>query len=276
MTLMWVRQWASAPSASPSMSVASRCWERCPAYGWRPSPRSASTWLTAVTARVTTSFNISTRIVSVWLPARLTSFSWNRALTFPKASGSSMTSSCSAMSARSSFAAAVRPRPWATIADGGGLDDRAGLEDVGQGHVAGLEDEGRGPGRLAVVGLVDPDTAVDAPDDGDQALGLEDAERLPQRRTGHAEPLDELGLVPQQLALHQPALDDEPADLVGDLLWLLPLGARRWAGHVSGSMRSRLSRSGRCATRRPSRQVLLGVVAVALQADAVPSRGNST
>ena len=88
------------------------------------------------------------------------------------------------------------------------------------------------------------DAAVDPPDDGDQALGLEDAQRLAQRRARDAEALDQLRLVAQQLALDQLALDDEAADLVGDLLGLLPL---RPLGPL-GPLLPRRPRTGRWAT----------------------------
>ena len=48
-----------------------------------------------------------------------------------------------------------------------------------------------------LITVVRDDAAVHPPHDRDQPLGLEDAQRLPQRRPGHAEALDELRLPPQ-------------------------------------------------------------------------------
>src|SRR5690606_8065518 len=72
--------------------------------------------------------------------------------------------------------------------------------------------------------------------DGDEALGLEDAKGLAQRGAGHAEALDQVGLVAQRVALAELAGDDELAQLVGDLLGLLPGRAPRRAAlsHRSG------------------------------------------
>jgi hypothetical protein len=74
--------------------------------------------------------------------------------------------------------------------------------------------------------LVDDDPAVEAPHDGDQALGLEDAQRLAQRRPGHGEPLDEVGLLAEPLAVGQLPADDQRPQLVRDELRLLA-GRRR-------------------------------------------------
>ncbi len=66
----------------------------------------------------------------------------------------------------------------------------------------------------------------------DQPLGLEDAQRLAQRRPGHPEALDQVGLVPERVTLVELAGDDQPAELVGDLLRLLPRKlerAERWS-----------------------------------------------
>ncbi len=56
----------------------------------------------------------------------------------------------------------------------------------------------------------------------DQALGLEDAQRLPQRRAGYAEPLDEVGLPAERLPIGQLAADDERPEFVRDALRHLP------------------------------------------------------
>ena len=86
-----------------------------------------------------------------------------------------------------------------------------------------LEDHRGAAGGLAVVGLVDHHTAEDPAHDGDEALGLEDAQRLAQRGPGDAEALDQVGLVPERVALLELAGDDELPELVGDLLGLLAL-----------------------------------------------------
>ena len=52
-----------------------------------------------------------------------------------------------------------------------------------------------------LVGPVHDDAAEDAADDRDQALGLEDAQGLAQRRARHPEALDEVGLVAERVAL---------------------------------------------------------------------------
>ena len=82
-----------------------------------------------------------------------------------------------------------------------GSSRRPGLEHVGERHVAGLEDHGGGAGGHALVGVVDDDAAVHAPHDGDEALGLEDAQGLAQRRAGDAEAVDEIGLVAERVAV---------------------------------------------------------------------------
>ena len=64
--------------------------------------------------------------------------------------------------------------------------------------------------------------ALDAADNRDQTLGLEDAERFPQRWSRHAEALDQFRLVTEGVPLVQFAENDQPAQLVGDLLRLLP------------------------------------------------------
>ena len=79
----------------------------------------------------------------------------------------------------------------------------------------------RGAGGHALVGFVDDHAAEHAAHDGDQPLGLEDAQRFAQRRARHAEALDEVGLPPERVALRQLAAHDQGAQLVGDLLGLL-------------------------------------------------------
>jgi hypothetical protein len=58
--------------------------------------------------------------------------------------------------------------------------------------------------------------------DRDQAFGFEDAQRLPQRRAGHAEPLDEVRLPAERLPVGQLTTDDERPELVSDTLGHLP------------------------------------------------------
>ena len=52
--------------------------------------------------------------------------------------------------------------------------------------------------------------------DRDQALGLEDAQRLPHRDEADVEVFDELLLARQQVAVGEPAVDDLLPQLVGD------------------------------------------------------------
>src|SRR5262249_13589794 len=102
--------------------------------------------------------------------------------------------------------------------------------------VARLQHQRGGSGREPFVGTVGDDAAVDPAHDGDEPLGLEDAERLAQRRSGHAEALDEIGLVTQRLAVAELARHDQPAELVCDPLWLLarpgPVGGRLAGAHT--------------------------------------------
>ena len=99
-----------------------------------------------------------------------------------------------------------------------------GVEDVGERDVAALQHHRRGARRHALVGLVHDHAAADTPDDGDEALGLEDAQGFAQRGAGDTEALDQVGLVAQRVALGELPGDDQRAQLVGDLLGLL-LGA---------------------------------------------------
>ena len=104
------------------------------------------------------------------------------------------------------------------------------FEHVGERDVARLEHErGRARGH-ALVGLVDDDAAAHAAHDGDETFGLEDAQRFAQRRPRHAEPLDEVGLVAERVALGQLARDDQAAQLVGDLLRFLARSRRAALG----------------------------------------------
>jgi hypothetical protein len=102
------------------------------------------------------------------------------------------------------------------------LEQRASLEDVRERHVAGAKHQRRRPRRHPLVRLVDDHAAVHAPDHGDEVFRLEDAQRLPQRRSRDAESLHELGLTSQRVALGELAADDHGPELVGDLLRLLP------------------------------------------------------
>ena len=54
-----------------------------------------------------------------------------------------------------------------------------------------------------------------------ESLGLEDPQRLAQRRARHAEALDQVGLTAERLALAELTADDGRPQLVGDLLGLL-------------------------------------------------------
>ena len=133
------------------------------------------------------------------------------------------------MRARSSLTAARRPRARGDRPRRDRLEEAPRLEDVGQRHVARLEHERRGARRHPLVGLVHDDAAAHAAHDGDEALGLEDPQRLAQRRARHAEPLDEVGLVAERVAFRQLAGDDQRAQLVGDLLRLLArVGSFAW------------------------------------------------
>lgn len=75
---------------------------------------------------------------------------------------------------------------------------------------------------LTTVGPVHDDAALHPANDRDQPFGFEDPQRLPQRRPRDAEALDEVGLVAERVALVQLAQNDEPSQLVGNLLGLLP------------------------------------------------------
>ena len=78
-----------------------------------------------------------------------------------------------------------------------GLDCAARLVDVAECDVARLQDEGRGTGRHALVGVMHDDAPEHAAHHGDESFGLEDAQGLPQRRAGDAEALDEVGFATQ-------------------------------------------------------------------------------
>ncbi len=70
-------------------------------------------------------------------------------------------------------------------------------------------------------------TAVKTPDNLDQSLSLENPQSFPQGRAGNSEPLDQLRLTTQPVALDQLPADDEGPQFVGDLLRLLAL-SRDW------------------------------------------------
>ena len=179
---------------------------------------------TAVTARATTSLSISVTMSRVWFPASATSCSWKRALASAErlrvVDGLLLLVDQRAQRRRGRPA---RPRRG-DDARGRGLDQAPRVVHVGERDVARLEHERRGPRRHALVGLVHDDAAQHAAHDGDEALRLEDAQRLAQRGPGDAESLDEVGLVTEGVALGELAADDERAQLVGDLLRLLAGG----------------------------------------------------
>ena len=117
-----------------------------------------------------------------------------------------------AISARSSLTAAVRPRaPSRCDAGRDRFEQAPRLEDVGERHVARLQQECGRAGGHPLVRLVDDDATAHAAHDGDEALGFEDPQRLAQRRAGHAEAFDEVGLVTQRVAFGQLAGDDQRA-----------------------------------------------------------------
>src|SRR4029453_5582213 len=72
-------------------------------------------------------------------------------------------------------------------AGGRGLDDHTGVEHVGQGGAPVLQHEPRVAGGDVGRRLLHAGAAARAPAHGDEALGLQDAERLAQRRPGDGE-----------------------------------------------------------------------------------------
>ena len=175
----------------------------------------------AVTAAETISLSISATIVSVSLPANATRLGVEAGVGL--AEGDRIVERLFLLVDQ----LAQLPRggsPAGRPGDGGrghGFDQATGVVDVGQRHVARLQHQGRGPGRHLAAGLVDDDPTERAPHHGDEALGLEDAQGLAQRRAGHAEALDEIGFTAERVALGQLAADDERTQLVGDQLRLL-------------------------------------------------------
>ena len=81
--------------------------------------------------------------------------------------------------------------------------------------------EGRGAGRHALVGVMHDDAPEHAAHHRDESFGLEDAQRFAERRAGHAEALDEVGLATERGAVGQLAAHDQGAQLVGDQFRLL-------------------------------------------------------
>ncbi|CAI8388355.1 MAG: Uncharacterised protein [Rhodospirillaceae bacterium] len=64
--------------------------------------------------------------------------------------------------------------------------------------------------------LVDETTAAGSGAGADQALGLEDAQRFPNRAFGHTKNGDHLGFVGQPVPLFQIAIDDPSLDFFRD------------------------------------------------------------
>ena len=109
-------------------------------------------------------------------------------------------------------------RRSAASAGGRALDGDARLEHVGERCAVVFEEEAGVAGDHRRARGVHGGPAAGAAPDGDQLFGLEDAERLAQRRSGHPELLGERGLGRQRLALAQLAADDPLAQVVGDEL----------------------------------------------------------
>ena len=63
---------------------------------------------------------------------------------------------------------------------------------------------------------MDDGAAPVAPSYRDQALGFEDSQRFPQRYQADPEAIDEDVLTGQQVALDQVAVEDLPAQFLGD------------------------------------------------------------
>ena len=217
--------------------------------GSTPNPTTSSAWLTAVTARTTISSSISVTMARVWFPPSATSRSWNVVFATANASGSSIDASSLSINR---FSSATAVTPAALRRDRLGherLDQRARFEHVGERHVARAQHQRRGPRRHALVRLVHDDSAVHAADDGDQTVGLEDAQRFAQRRTRNPEPFDELWLAPDRLPFGQLTADDQRAQLVRDLLRLL---AETGPVALAGCHLNRPASQGRIIWRLPT------------------------
>jgi len=104
-------------------------------------------------------------------------------------------SSASCSRARSAEGAAAGRHPGR-----GGLEDGAHVVDVGQQRPAVLQHQADVPGGHGGVGDLHPGAAANAAPHSDGALGLQDAERLAQRRPGDAEFLHQDALGRQLVA----------------------------------------------------------------------------
>ncbi len=106
-----------------------------------------------------------------------------------------MADSSSSMSARSLRADGATVPRGGDQSHGGRFDDRSGLEDVRQRHVARLKDDRRGARRQPLIGSVDHDATLYPAHHGNETLGLKNAQCLAQRGPRDAEALNELWLV---------------------------------------------------------------------------------
>ena len=100
----------------------------------------------------------------------------------------------------------------------GGLGGHARLVHVGDRRPAHLEQQSDIPGRHGDVRGHHPRPAPGAAADADEGFGLQDPERLAQRRPGYAEHLHQHGFRRQRVAGLQVAADDLPADVRRDQL----------------------------------------------------------
>ena len=195
--------------------------------GWPPPPPPGA-HSTAVTARATTSFSISATMVNVWFPASITNCSWNSALATPKCFGV-VHHLALLVGERVSFRTSRRRaegRPDAMVRTAAGSMMLRASCTSPRVTLRACNTSAAVRCGHPLVGFVDDHPAEHSADDGDEPLRLEDAERLAERRSRDAEPLDEIGLVSERVALGQLPADDEGTQLVGDLLRLLARSRR--------------------------------------------------
>ncbi len=89
------------------------------------------------------------------------------------------------------------------LADTGRLDESPGLMDVSEGRAAVFQDQRRVAGGHVTVGCMDAGPAMGAPAHADQRFGLQDPERLAQRRARDTELLHQHGFRGKSIAFDQ-------------------------------------------------------------------------